>query len=102
MGNVVEFSVNMLPITQIRFGPGEESKLVIRLAALHGHEDNLPPEIRVGNKWAWAIIQERPGKPSKLIIGGQADSMTTATAQAQLEYERQVARYLRPTPKKGS
>jgi hypothetical protein len=90
---IVNFDCAMHPVVQAEFGlpSSHQARLSIRMAALNPRAD-LPPEIAQGSLWVWCVVQEIPGRPDRYIIGGQADSMTSATAQAQQEYAKQQAR----------
>ena len=94
---LVSFECEMHPTTRVGFGVGavtQKTKLSIKLAQLSkaAHEQGPTRELKVSSKWAWCIVQETQGQPDRFLSGGQAESMTEAAAQAQVELNRYEAR----------
>ena len=90
-----DFSVAMRPVGRVALGAADAGQLregervVVKLAQMKP-DSALPPQFR-GIRWAWAIIQEMPGQPDRIIVGGAADSMTEAAARGESELTKHQA-----------
>ena len=94
---IVSFEANLQAVTRVGFGVGaatQPTKLSIKIAQLSksAHEENPTHELKKESNWVWCIVQETAGQPDRFLFGGQTESMSEASAQAQIEYNNYEAR----------
>ena len=106
MGNIVSFEANLHPTTRVGFGVGaatQPTKLSVKIAQLskQAHDEDPTGELKKDSQWVWAIVQETQGQPDRYLFGGQAESMTSASAQAEIELQAYEARLARKVEGNG-
>jgi hypothetical protein len=73
----VDFSCVMRPTSHLALG--EHAGPAIRLQPI---KPNEIPGVDPSHTWVWAVVQLRKGQPDALLVGGSADSMSSAEARA--------------------
>ena len=96
---LVEFSVTMHHVTRVGLENDGPSEIGIKTAPI---PPGALPDVNPTHTWAWAVVQKRPGAEDRNLVGGTADSQTTANAIAYGEFKKLEARWLKNREKPGN